>query len=250
MNVLIIEDEQLSASRLKRILSEVNPAAEVLAVLETVQEAVQWLKTNPSPDVALMDVRLADGLSFEVFEKVRVTCPVIFTTAFDEYALRAFKVNGLDYLLKPVEKQELSMALGKVSDRHPESFFQEQMRSFLSQFRGKSTVYRKRFLIPLVDGYKTVPVEEVDYVFSEAKVCHLVLKGGQRIAVPQTMEELEEELDPDAFFRANRQFIVSVESIGSIHNGFNGKLILSLRKDKEVVVSREKAPALKSWLDR
>lgn len=251
MKILIIEDEKLNSARLQRILKEVLHSVEILAVLETVTESVIWFRENPRPDVVLMDIRLADGLSFDIFAQTSVSCPVIFTTAYDEYAVRAFKVNGIDYLLKPIEKDELAAALQKVRPvaDSPVDF---NLLQLLQVFKERNQVYRKRFLLPSYDGFKTVSVEDIDLAYSEFKLTHLVLKNGTVETVPQSMEDLEDELDPDSFFRANRQVIVGVHCIESIQNDFNGKLRILLKRntDNEVLVSREKAPLLKAWLDR
>lgn len=251
MRVLIIEDEKHNAARLQRILLEIDAGIEVVGLLETRRDSITWFKNNPAPDVALMDVRLSDGLSFDIFSEVTVECPIIFTTAYDEYAVRAFRVNSIDYLLKPIEKNELITALGKVkvNNNIPQYISINQLTEFLNQ---RTLMFRKRFLLPSYDGYKTLLTEEIEFIYSEFKTTHVVLKDGGVEILPQSMEELEEELDPDVFFRANRQLIVHINSIGSIQNGFNGKLKIILKKDKarEVIVSREKAPLLKAWLDR
>jgi two-component system response regulator LytT len=252
MKILIIEDEKHNAARLQRILQEIDSSHHTLAVLETVSESVAWFKQNPATDVVLMDVRLADGLCFDIFTAIEVRSPIIFTTAYDEYAVRAFKVNSIDYLLKPIEKEELIAALGKVQPLSADPVPDTNLTELLRVFKERNTLYRKRFLIPNFDGYKTVAVEEVDFVYSEFKVTHLSLIGGQVETVSQSMEDLEDELDPDVFFRANRQIIVNVHCIKSIQNEFNGKLRILLKRnvDTEVLVSREKAPVFKVWLDR
>lgn len=247
MTILIIEDEKPNAARLRRILTELG-GYRIAGVLETLQESLQWLREQPSPDVILMDIRLSDGLSFDLFSQTDIRCPVIFTTAYDEYAVRAFRVNGLDYLLKPVEKEELRQALQKVKPSG--NLAAEGVEELLNLFRSRSTAYRRRFLLPHFDGYKTVPVEQIAYAYSEYKVTHLMLRSGQIEVVTQSMDELEEELDPDPFFRANRQFIVHVNSIDVIRNSFNGKLLVLLQDGTEVMISREKAPSFKAWLDR
>ncbi|GAA3924203.1 response regulator [Chitinophaga oryziterrae] len=251
MKILIIEDEKHNAARLQRILLEIDARIDVVGLLETMKDSITWFKNNPAPDVALMDVRLSDGLSFDIFSEVTVKCPIIFTTAYDEYAVRAFKVNSIDYLLKPIEKNELITALGKVkvNNNIPQYINVNQLSELLNQ---RTLMFRKRFLLPSYDGYKTLLTEEIEFIYSEFKTTHVVLKDGRVEILPQSMEELEEELDPDVFFRANRQLIVHINSIGSIQNSFNGKLKIILKKNKtrEVIVSREKAPLLKAWLDR
>jgi len=188
-------------------------------------------------------------LSFEILEKSTITCPIIFTTAYDEYAVRAFKFNSIDYLLKPVEKEELQQALQKLDLFKEQSFTQDSLRGLLDAIQPKE--YRSRFLLPYRDGYKTVLVQDVVYFYSELKMTHARLKSGETETLLQTMEELEQQLNPRLFFRANRQFIVHIDAIKQLHNYFNGKLKVELKNnDKtEILVSREKAQSIKQWLD-
>lgn len=251
MNLLIIEDEIHNANRLQAMIKELNPDISVVGILESVADSIEWFSQNPQPDLILMDVRLADGLCFEIFPACNITTPVIFTTAYDEYAIRAFKVNSIDYLLKPIHKQELAAALAK----HKQLTGQQQADPIISDLieiiKKQDPVYRSRFLIQVNDGYKTVVVKDIDYIYSEFKITHLVLNQGQEHAVPYTMDEMEEQLDPTLFFRANRQHIISINSIRDIHNFFNGKLKVILHKypTAEIFISREKAAAFKQWLD-
>ncbi|WP_343531363.1 LytTR family DNA-binding domain-containing protein [Pedobacter sp.] len=246
-NILIIEDEKLNADRLKRLIGMIRPQATILAVLESVQETVDWLSNSPMPDLVMMDVRLSDGLSFEIFEKANITCPIIFTTAYDEYAVKAFKYNSVDYLLKPVEHEELALALEKVEQNH--SFSNQQSIEDLVRYL-QPKEHRSRFLIPFKDGYKAVSVSDVHYFFLEFKVTKARLQDGAEVALPHTMEELDQQLDPHLFFRANRQCIIHVNAIAQLHNHFNGKIKVALKNsDMEVIVSREKAAALKQWMD-
>lgn len=252
MKILIIEDEKHNAARLQRIVQEMELETEIVGLLETVKESVAWFEQNDAPDVILMDIRLADGLSFDIFLQTQVLSPVIFTTAYDEYAVRAFKVNSIDYLLKPIEKQELFTALERVKPMKSSIEANPGFEHLLEFFKDKVITYRKRFLLPVYNGYKTLMTEDIDFIYSEFKITHLVLKNGETETVQQSMEDLEEELDPAVFFRANRQVIISVQSIDRILNSTNGKLniILKRKKDKEVLISREKTPLFKTWLDQ
>lgn len=247
--IVIIEDEKPNADRLRRLLKVLYPEAEILAVLDCIADSIKWFSYHPHPDVVLMDVRLSDGLSFEIFEKVSIAAPVVFTTAYDEYALRAFKHNGIDYLLKPIELDELKAALTKVENGQLSVMQNLSLGSVLELFKPKE--YRKRFLLPFRDGYKTVLLEDIAFFYSELKITRAKLRDGQEEIIPQTMEELEQQLDPKLFFRANRQFIVHVDAIVRVHNYFNGKLKLEIKKNPtvDVVVSRDKAMLLKNWLD-
>lgn len=248
-NILIVEDEKLNADRLKRLIGGIRPQSNVVAVLDSVSEAVEWFNDNPMPDLVMMDVRLSDGLSFEILEKVTITCPIIFTTAYDEYAVKAFKYNSVDYLLKPVEQEELQTAIEKVEQYcTPMGGNQTVIDDLVRYLKPKS--HRSRFLIPYKDGYKAVSIEEVCYFYLEFKVTKARLQDGTEVVLPQTMEELDLQLDPHIFFRANRQCIIQVNAISQLHNHFNGKLKVVLKNsDLEVIVSREKAAALKQWMD-
>jgi two-component system response regulator LytT len=251
MKILIIEDESINANRLKRLLEELESDCEILDIIDTVRGAVTWLNTNDMPDLITMDIRLADGISFSIFEEVKITCPIIFTTAYDEYAVRAFKVNSIDYLMKPIEKTELEQALTKFKSVSKVKNNTDDIAAILKGFMNKPS-FRLRFLVTYRDGYKSIDVADIDFVYSEFKTSHLFLKNSTTIPIPQTMEELEEELDPDIFFRANRQFFIRAESIKSIANYFNAKLKIQLKADpeREVIISREKAPFFKQWMDR
>lgn len=246
--IVIIEDEKLNADRIKRLIKSIRPQAEILATLESVAESVNWFKTNPSPDMVMMDIKLSDGLSFEIFEKIKLDCPIIFTTAFDEYAIRAFKYNSVDYLLKPIDQDELQTAIERMEGWQRESY-SKSLDGLLNYLKPKE--YRSRFLLSYRDGYKSVLVNEIAYFYSELKITRAQLYNGNKEVVPQTLEELEGELNPKFFFRANRQFIIHIDAILHIHNFFNGKLKLILKKntDIEVIVSRDKANQLKEWMN-
>ncbi|AZB24198.1 MULTISPECIES: LytR/AlgR family response regulator transcription factor [Chryseobacterium] len=248
--ILIVEDERPNADRLKRLLLKLRPHIEILSVEDSITSAVNWLQNNVVPDIIMMDVRLADGLSFEIFNKHEIKSAVIFTTAYDEYAVQAFKYNSIDYLLKPIEEEELDAALKRY-----ETFMEavpvvgSAIEGLLNYIQPKD--YRKRFLIAHRDGYKTVLAEDILYIYTELGISKAMLNTGVVENIPQTLEELEKQLDPKFFFRANRQFIIHIDSVKQIFNHFNGKLKLELRKqpEMEVIVSREKASVFKSWMD-
>lgn len=245
-SIVIIEDEKPNADRLKRLIKTIRPEAEVLAVMDSITESIEWLNNHDHPDVIMMDVRLADGLSFDIFEAVKLSCPVIFTTAYDEYAVRAFKYNSVDYLLKPVEQDELQAAFEKLETNQTNTFRLEGLLNFL-----QPKEYRNRFLLPYRDGYKSLLVNDIAYFYSELKITRAKLYNGSEEIIPQTMEELEQQLSSKTFFRANRQFIVHIDAIEQVNNYFNGKLRLNIKNtpEAEVIVSREKANLLKNWLD-
>lgn len=252
MNILIIEDEKPNANRLIKLLNEIRPNMVISAILASVEESVCYLSSHPHPDLIMMDIRLGDGLCFEIFSKVELHCPVIFTTAYDEYALRAFKIYSLAYLLKPIEKSELKEALDKYDHILQESNPNKALDQLVDYIKSKSVIYRTRFLLPYKDGYKTILVSSIEYIYSEHKVTHLVMDDGADVIVSFTMDELEDQLDPVCFFRANRQHMIFVNSITSIHNYFNGKLkvILKNKNSGEIIISKEKSALFKAWLDR
>lgn len=251
MKYLIIEDEHYNAELLKSLVEKLDDSAALLAILPTIQESVEWLNAHPKPDLIFMDIRLADGLSFEIFKQTEVQSPVIFTTAYDEYALQAFKVYGAAYLLKPIEKEELAEALEKVSRIQPK-FSSDDIGAIVEMLQTQKKNYKTRFLLHYRETYKLISVEDIDYVFLEYKIVHFKLLDGSSIAVPYTLEELEEQLNPQYFFRVNRQYILHIHSIESIHKHFNekAKIILKRNHDAEVIVSRIKMPQFKLWLDR
>ncbi|MDX8567150.1 LytTR family DNA-binding domain-containing protein [Elizabethkingia sp. HX XZB] len=251
MNILIIEDERPNAERLKRLIQGIKPQANILSVLESVSESVEWLDTHERPDLIMMDIKLSDGLSFEIFDKTQlVDVPIIFTTAYDEYAIKAFKQYSIDYLLKPVDKDELAMAFEKYDqlDIMVNKTTNPSIEKLLDEFRPKN--YRTRFLLSYRDGFKTVMVGDVLYFYSEQKITKARLADGTDEIIPHTMDELEQQLDPKLFFRANRQFIICINAVEHVYNYFNNKLKVTMRKntDVEIIVSRDKAPLLKNWM--
>lgn len=253
MSCLIIEDEFPAAERLKALLQKVAPQLEILAVLESVAKATDWLRQNPAPDLILSDIQLSDGLSFEIYRKVPVTCPVIFTTAYDQYAIQAFEVHSIDYLLKPVHQERLRKAIEKWQglkvDPSPAQW-QSQLQGMLAQLRLESPPqYTRRFLIEGRDQLVPVEESEVAYFQSIHEVVYLFHQDGRRLATEFTLEQLQQQLDPSRFFRLNRQYIGSFSGIASIHPYFNGRLKLQLSPPAaEVIVSREKAKSFKAWI--
>lgn len=248
--ILILEDEKLNSDRIQRLMLEIRPNTEIAAVLTSVKKTVDWLAGNESPDLILMDIQLADGVSFDVFNLADVKCPVIFTTAYDEYAVKAFKYNSIDYLLKPIEKDQLEAAIIKFENSLQRSYQQSPLiEELLAQIRPKE--YRSRFFLPYRDGYRKINMEDIAFFYSHMNISYANLFNGEQVVVPQTLETLEQELEPKNFFRVNRQYIVHVNSIEEVHNFFNGKLKLKVKncKDDEVLVSRTKAPLFKTWLD-
>ena len=251
MNILIIEDEPLAAKRMESLLWAVLPEAIIVGKLESIRAAVRWFENNPQPDLLFMDIQLADGLSFEIFQQTTVTAPVIFTTAYDEYALKAFKVNSVDYLLKPVQADELGVAIEKFKNQTEKTAHPQQMERVIEALLSKQPVeWKTRFFLKHANRFEVVEVADVLYLFAEDKVVFLVAKDGRKYFVEETLDELEEKLNPKDFFRVNRKYLGQISAIERIEPHFNGrlKINLHLRQDNEIYVSREKAEAFKKWL--
>lgn len=252
MRVIIIEDEDLAAWGLISKLQRIEPGTEVLATLDTVKSAVQWFRENPAPELAFFDIQLADGLSFEIFEQVKVPCPVIFTTAYDAYALRAFKVNSVDYLLKPVDQDDLARALSKLRQlRGPAAMDAGAIQQMIQMLRPRQ--YKTRFMVKVGDHLSAIAAEEIDFFFGENKIVWLRHQNGRKYPVDYTLEQLEDMLDPQHFFRLNRQYIATIGVIKDVVSYSNSRLKVTLREPmtpEDILVSREKVEAFKMWLGK
>lgn len=249
MRILIIEDEQHAGERLRQLLFGFDMEVEVLPILESVKEAVQWFQNNIAPDLLLLDIHLADGSSFEIFNKVTIDCPVVFTTAYDQYALKAFEVNSVDYLLKPIDKGDLNRALKKFEKQYgkKDNFDYSALTQLI---KGPSENYKQRFLVNKGSSLVPVNTNEIAYIHTDNGLVFLNTLSGAKYVLNYKLEELEQMLDPKAFFRANRQFITSSISIRKVHPFFNGKLKIEVKPayDAEIIVSRLKASGFKTWL--
>ncbi|MEZ0612030.1 LytR/AlgR family response regulator transcription factor [Fibrella sp. WM1] len=258
MNILLVEDEELAALRLAKMLAETDPQLHVVHTTPSVEATVTYLQTNPSLDLIFMDIELADGQSFEIFDQTRVLAPVIFTTSYDEYAIKAFKVNSIDYLLKPIKQSELVTSLQKYHQLHQRSeavpLPLEAIDALMQQLRQQTqpAEYRRRFLVRHLSQWIPIDVNEIAYFHSEERVTLFRTAKGQKFSVDYTLDELETMLDPAQFFRASRQFIVHVKSVQQIHPYFNNKLKLILNPvtHEDVLVSRERATDFKKWMGR
>ncbi len=254
MTILLIEDETLAADRLKNMLVEIEPTLEVVSQLKTVEASIQWLQNNPHPDLIFSDIRLLDGLCFEIFESVKVEAPIVFTTAYDQYAIKAFEVNSIDYLLKPVELNKLKAALEKASRRTVKNETQSVVNytELLKLLQQSQQQYKSRFMVRLGQKIVAIPVEKIAYFFSESKLTYLVTHDQKKYPIDQTLDELTSLLDPRIFFRINRQFIITFQSIAEIHPYFKGrmKLTLSPAATEEVIISSERTPEFKKWIDQ
>ncbi|MFN8346675.1 MAG: LytTR family DNA-binding domain-containing protein [Spirosomataceae bacterium] len=250
MKILILEDEPLAAKRLEALVKAIEPTAEILAKLDSVRSTVKWFHEHPQPDLLLMDIQLADGLSFEVFQLADVTAPIIFTTAYDEYAIRAFKVNSVDYLLKPIEQEELEAAIDKFKQQRS-AVSQDRIGKVLESLLSQRTEWKTRFLLKAGARFDVVEAANVAYLYAEDKVVFLVTNEQKKYIVDDTLDELEEKLNPKHFFRLNRKYFSQLSAIERIEPHFNGRLKIKLRHrdDDDIYVSREKAEAFKKWLD-
>jgi DNA-binding LytR/AlgR family response regulator len=248
MKALIIEDEILASKHLQQVLDEVGDI-EVIAVLESITETVSWFGYNPQPDIVFMDIHLSDGSAFEIFKRTKITCPIVFTTAYDEYALKAFKVNSIDYLLKPIEAREVLDALKKLRQLAANENMQSAINNLIASFK-KVSRYKTHFLIP-VKGDKLIPVQTDDlacFYVDSGNIKALTFEG-KAFTLDYTLDELNELLDPELFFRANRQYIIARKSIKDIDLWFNSRLSVNLKVliPEKIVISRGRIQEFKKW---
>ena len=250
MKALIIEDEIMAAKTLQKLLGEVSPETEVVAVLESIEDSVAWIEENPMPDLMFMDIHLADGSSFTIFDRVDITCPVIFTTAYDEYALKAFEVNSIDYLLKPISKESLERAMRKyrMLDQGRQEGGRDNIEALLYQLTQKSN-YRRCFLLPERDKLVPLPTANIAYAYIEAKTVKLVSVDHKEYYLTQTLDDLMAQLDPKEFFRANRQFVISRSAVKDVSVWFGNKLAINLVMEtpEKIIVSKARVAEFKHW---
>ena len=250
MRTIIIEDEAFAADALENMLLKIRPQAQVLAKLESIEESVEWLQKNQFPDLVLCDIHLSDGSSFEIFKQVEVKSPVIFTTAYNEYAIEAFKVNSVDYLLKPVKKEELERAIAKYEGLKKDNLYRE-LENIQNLISNSGTSKKSRFMVKSGQVIKTIPSEEVAYFLAEEGVVLLVNFAGNRFVINYTLDQLDQQLDEKMFFRANRQIIVNINAVKEVNPYFKGRLHLTVEpglKDDQII-SSSKASLFKDWLD-
>lgn len=256
MNVVIIEDERLTAQRLAMLLRKYDPAIQVLTQLPSVAEAVEWLQSSdhPAPDLIFLDIHLEDDLGFRILEKTHLNTPVVFTTAYDEYMLQAFKVNSIDYLLKPINYDELVAAIEKFKSLQKQyTQPQPDMAAFLSMLnKPRETAYKDRFMVTIGTKIRSIETNDIAYFFFEEKATFLVTKTGTTLALDYSLDKLNQLIDPKRFFRVNRQFLVSLESLQTIHTYSGGKLKIDLtpKSRHEVFVSGDRVTDFKEWLGK
>ncbi|APX99779.1 LytR/AlgR family response regulator transcription factor [Lacinutrix venerupis] len=251
MKVIIIEDEKPSARRLQRMLKALDIEADTM--LHSVEESIEWFQNNEHPDLIFLDIQLSDGLSFEIFDAIDITSAIIFTTAYDEYALQAFKLNSIDYLLKPIDDEELEAAVSKFKIRLPKKQtvsldFNEIKKLLINPIERE---YKKRFSVKVGQHLKLVNIEDIECFYSENKGTYLHTNQGRSYLLDTTLDSLEEELAPEHFFRINRKFIVNIQAIEDMVSYTNSRLQIKLKtyKGEEVIVARERVKKFKSWLE-
>lgn len=248
MKVIILEDENRAANHLERLLSKVAPDIMVIAKLESVRDGVKYLQNNPEPDLIFSDIQLADGLSFEIYNQVAVLCPIIFTTAYDHYAMEAFRTNGIDYLLKPIEEERLKQSIEKAKHFSP-GLVLEKILSISSSPSAKP--YKSRFMVKVGDKIKSIPVEEI-MVFYSQKASFILTADKHTFCIDYALDQLEPMLDPETYFRINRKYIVSINACTNILAWSNSRLRLKIEgtDDPDIIVARERVQEFKNWLDK
>ena len=251
MKVLIVEDENLLAKQLTNLIQKVEPSADIAGRTNSIQSTLDWLAHNTAPELIFMDIELADGQCFDIFSKTVIKTPVIFTTAYDEYALQAFKVNSVDYLLKPIQEEELKTAIQKYKELRIQQPTTIDMNFLLHQLKGiASTDYKDRFLVKTGQKMVSINTNDIAFFYTKNTLNFLVSKNNQKHVIDYTLDEIEHQVNPKYFFRANRQYILAHDNIVTVHSWFNGKLKveLSVKTEEEIIISRDKAPYFKSWL--
>ena len=248
MGFLVVEDEKLSAERLVDLLGSAAPEGEISFVANSLASAKSWLEENPEPELIFLDIELGDGTAFDLLKELNPNSPIIFTTAYDEHALKAFKFNSIDYLLKPIDKDELQSALQKWESSKAAGAPSPDWNELKNMIEGN---YKKRFLVKSGDRFLTIPLEEIAYFFSEDSYTFLLSREGKKWIIDYSLEDLQEVLDPKEFFRLNRKVISPLDAIENVSSYFNGRLLVKLSPEFEdqIVISREKVKPFKSWLD-
>jgi DNA-binding LytR/AlgR family response regulator len=251
MKVLVVEDEIAAARRLIKMIKEVDPELEILSTTDSISSTVNWLNSNPLPELIFMDIHLADGSSFKIFDQVKITCPIIFTTAYDQYAIQAFKVNSIDYLLKPIKIDELAFSIKKYREVINQ-IKAIDIETLVNAIRKQEQTFQRRFIVQYADKLKAIEVEDIAYFTALEKGVFLVSLDNHRYAIDYTLEKLEGILDPMHFYRANRKFLVSFSSIKSMftYSKSRVKLELTPNPETEVIVSSDRSAGFKEWLNQ
>lgn len=255
MKVIIVEDEALAAERLQRLIHRFDDAIDIAATISSVEQGIAWLQSNPSPDLGFFDIELSDGTSFDLADAVEVNFPVIFTTSYDQYALEAFSMKSVDYLLKPIRYERLEKALIKFQDwqQPPLKDVQQELTSIIRGVMAlPDTAYKERWLVRNGNLIQAVPTTEIAYFYSDQKTSLLMTKEGKRFPVDLSLDKVMELLDPNFYFRLNRKYIIHIDAAVKMHPYFKGRLKVELEPsaDDNIVVSSERTPEFKAWLDR
>lgn len=250
MKAVIIEDERLAADLLKNIIKQLDEDIEIITTLQTIEDSVEWLNNNEHPDIMFVDIHLADGSSFSIFEKTEVRCPIVFTTAYDEYALKAFEVNSIDYLLKPINKDDLQRALNKYKNfkgDNKDLDYKKFINRFLSE--GNVNNYKEYFLVPKRDKLIPLAAKDIAYIYIDLRLIKAVTFSGKVHYLNQNLDEMMNQLNPKKFFRANRQYIVAHESIKDVSMWFGNKISLNLviPTEEKIIVSKARVSEFKNW---
>lgn len=252
MKALIIEDEVLAAQSLQKLITEVAPDTEVIATLQSIEESVGWFHENPMPDLVFMDIHLADGSSFAIFEQVEINCPIIFTTAYDEYALKAFEVSSIDYLLKPINRNDLTRAMNKYKSLVANNSIDNQAITDLLQNLGTTKKYKSCFLVPERDKLIPLATANIAYFYIDTKTVKAITLDDHTYYMSQTLDDIMLQLNPNDFFRANRQFIVSRKAVKDLTIWFGNKLSLNLTVNipEQIIISKAKVSEFKNWFSK
>lgn len=249
MKVLIIEDERTASQKLKRLLGETDPDIEIIDVLQSVEQSINWFLNHPKPDLILMDIQLEDGICFEIFESHPIDAPVIFTTAYDEYSLKAFKVNSIDYLLKPIDPEELKNAINKFK-AHYKQTDHARFESIMNQLQSKT---KERFLIKIGEHYRSVQTSSINCFYVKERCNFILVENGKNYPIDYSLDKIEQLIDPNTFFRINRNCIINYSAIRDIIAYSTNRLKIKLKEwpeNEDVIVSRERVAAFKEWMDR
>lgn len=253
MRVVIVEDEHLAASKLEKMILKYDSEIEILEKLESVESAISWLKENKSPDLIFLDIQLTDGTSFDIIKKVELKCPAIFTTAYDQYALEAFQLQSIDYLIKPISQEKLQKSMDKLK-KMKDVFSTKNMdfEHLLNTVNNLDKDYKQRFLVKSGSIMKSIHIAEIAYFYSEDKLVFIKTKNNLRFAINETLDELEGLLNPSDFFRINRQYIVNFEVIQKVHHHFNGRLKIDFvpAPEEAIYISNRRATPFKAWMDK
>ena len=251
MKAVIIEDEIIAAQALQALITETNPSIEIVVILPSIDESVEWFLLNSTPDLVFMDIHLADGSSFKIFDEVEINCPIIFTTAYDEYALKAFEVNSIAYLLKPISKKDLERALEKYKMMKVSIIDNNEIiNKILINLKQHEQNYKSYFLVPEKDKLIPVSVEDIAYIFIDTKVVKIITLNQKTYFLDKTLDEISEQLNPKYFFRANRQYIVARQAIKDLSLWFGNKIAINLivPSPERIIVSKVRAKELKIWM--